>query len=351
MSNISPDIAFLTSYIRGQYAKLLTKEDWDNLINKPYEEFINELKVLDIGEKLKDHPSYKSHEIEKLLTSKLIDQYIFILRNSPKWGKEFLESYTTKFETLNIQRLIRYLYSRAEIDLKEVINLRGQELLGRTSFIARLLQSEDLAALVETLKESEYQKEIQIAEQLYSKVGDIWPFEFAIESFYLKQMLDKAGKLKKSQRDGALFFVKQEFLKNLLLVILKADFVEVDVDEALKLLPIPEEFPHKTQVKKMMESRDLNSDLEILKTLSLNKITKGIELYEKDKMFLHIEIGIRANELELMKKSFHNDFGILSLLCYLKNFETQIQDLTKLLYLKEYKFPVEKTRELIINLV
>jgi len=119
----------------------------------------------------------------------------------------------------------------------------------------------------------------------------------------------------------------------------------------MKLLTLPEEFPFKNQIMQMMEVQDLQTDLEILKRLRFEKITKGIELYEKDKMFLHIEIGIRANEHEIMIKSFHNDFGILSVLSYLKHYETQIQDLTKLLYLKEYRFPIEKTRELIINLV
>jgi len=351
MSNISPDISFLTSYIRGQYAKLISKEEFENLINKPYEVFISEIQVFDIAAKLKQQPSYKSHEIERLLTSKLIDQYEFILKNTPEWAKNFLESYTTKFEVMNIQRLIRYLYSRAEIDLREVINLRGQEMLGRTAFISKLLLSNDLAELIDRLKETEYAEEIEIAEQLYSRVGDIWPFEFAVDSFYLKQILERAEKLKRSQREGAKFFVKHEIFKNLLLVILKADFVEVDVNEALNLLPLPDEFPYKTQIKEIIEVRDLRTDLEILRSLNIEKISNGIELYEKDKMFLHIEIGIRAHELQIMEKSFHNDFGILSILSYLKHFEIQIQDLTKLLYLKEYKFPVEKTRELIINLV
>ena len=351
MAQISPDIAFLTSYIRGQYAKLLTIEDFENLINKPYEAFINEIKAFDIGERLKQEPAYKSHEIERFLTSKFIDQFDFLLNNSPKWSKDFLESYTTKFEVINIQRIIRYLYAKADIDLREVINLRGQELLGRTAFMSRLLQSNDLTELIEKLKESEYREEIVVAEKLFSEIEDIWPFEFAIESFYLKQMIDKAQKLKRSQREGALFFVNHEIFKNLLLVILKADFVEVDVNEAMKLLTLPETIPFKNQVMKMMEVQDLQTDLEILKGLGFEKITKGIELYEKDKMFLHIEIGIRANEHEIIIKSFHNDFGILSVLSYLKHYETQIQDLTKLLYLKEYRFPIEKTRELIINLV
>ncbi|MEE9409747.1 MAG: V-type ATPase subunit [Candidatus Heimdallarchaeota archaeon] len=351
MSNISPDIGFLTSYIRGQYAKLISREEFENLINKPYEAFINEIKMFDIGEKLKDQLSYQSHEIERLLTSKLIDQYEFIIKNTPKWAKNFIEAYTTKFEVMNIQRLIRYLYSRAEIDLREVINLRAQEMLGRTSFIAKLLQSDDLASLLEELKKSEYRQEIEVAEQLYSRVGDIWPFEFAIESFYLKKMLGEANKLKRNQKEGAIFFVKHEILQNLLLVILKADFVDVDIEEALNLLPLPDEFFYKNQIVRMMEIQDLQTDLKILKTLNLEKITNGIELYEKDKMFLHIEIGIKANELEAFTRSFHHDFGMLSILCYIKHFEIQIQDLTKLLYLKEYKFPIEKTRELIINLV
>ncbi len=341
----------MTSYIKGQYAKLISKEEFDNLINKPYEVFISEIQVFDIAEKLKQQASYKSHEIERLLTSKLIDQYEYILKYTPDWAKDFLESYTTKFEVMNIQRLIRYLYSKADIDLREVINLRGQEMLGRTAFISKLLQSTDLADLIEKLKETEYGEEIEVAEQMYSRVGDIWPFEFAVDSFYLKQILERAEKLKRNQRDSAKFFVHHEIFKNLLLVILKADFVEVDVNEALALLPLPKEFPYKNQLKEIIKVRDLRTDLEILKSLNIDKISKGIELYEKDKMFLHIEIGIRAHELEVMEKSFHHDFGILSILSYLKHFETQIEDLTKLLYLKEYKFPVEKTRELIINLV
>lgn len=341
----------MVSYVKGLYANLLTREDFDNLINKDYEIFIHDLKSFEIGEKLKSQPVYQPHEIEKLLTASLLDQYSFILQHSPVWAKEFLETYTTKFEIINIQRISRYLYSKAEVDLKDVINLRPQEMLGRTAFISKLIQCKDLAELIEILKENDYQKEIEIAENLYSKVGDIWPFEFAIESVFLRKMLEEAEKLKRSEREGAQFFVNQEILKNLLLVILKADFVEVDVHEAMQLLPIPKEFPYERQVVKMMESMNLQSDLEILLTFGSEKIKQGIERYKKDNMFLHIEIAIRANELEISQKKFHQDFGILSILSYLKQYETQIQDLNKLLYLKEYKFPIEKTRELIINVV
>ena len=249
MTQISPDLSFLISYIRGQYAKLLTIEDFESLINKPYEAFINEIKSFDIGERLKKEPSYKSHEIERFLTSKLIDQHDFIFKNSPNWSKDFLESYATKFEVINIQRIIRYLYAKADINLREVINLRGQELLGRTALISRLLQSKDLSELIDKLKESEYEEGVVIAEKLFKRIEDIWPFEFAIESFYLKQLMNKAQKLKRSQRDGALLFVKNEIFKNLLLVILKADFVEIDVNEAMRLLTLPEEFPFKGDFK------------------------------------------------------------------------------------------------------
>ena len=352
MTSISPDLSFLVSYVKGLCANLLTREDFDNLINKDYEVFIHDLKSFEIGEKLKRKPSYQSHEIEKLLTASLLDQYSFILQYSPVWAKEFLESYTTKFEIINIQRISRYLYSKAEVDLIDVINLRPQEMLGRTAFISKLLQCKDFAELIEILKkETDYQKEIEIAENLYSKVGDIWPFEFAVESVFLRKMLEKAKQLKRSEREGAQFFINQEILKNLLLVILKADFVEIDVQEAMQLLPFPKEFPYKRQVAKLLESMNLQSDLEILQTFGSEKINQGIERYKKDKMFLHIEIAIRANELEISQKKFQQDFGILSIMCYLKQYETQIQDLNKLLYLKEYKFPIEKTRELIINVV
>ncbi|MHA1201052.1 MAG: V-type ATPase subunit [Candidatus Heimdallarchaeaceae archaeon] len=351
MANISPDIAFLTSYVRGQYAKLLSQEDFENLINKPYELFIQDLLSFEIGEKLKDHPEYQPHQLEKLLTASLLDQYMFILKYSPKWSKEFFEAYTTKLEVMNIQRIIRYLYSKAKVDLREVINLRPQEMLGRTAFISKLILAKDLAELLDLLKESEYGEEIEVAEKMYSKINDIWPLEFAIEAFYLKKMISKAEKLKLNQRKGAMTFVMNELLTNLLLVILKADFVEVDIQEALQLVPIPDEFPFRRQILKMMEDNDLKSDLDLLKTFASDKISKGIDMYLEDKMFLHIEIAVRASELETIRKAFHSDFGILSIMCYLKMYESQIQDLNKLLYLKQYKFPVEKTKELVINLV
>ncbi|TET78360.1 MAG: hypothetical protein E3J43_04690 [Candidatus Heimdallarchaeota archaeon] len=351
MANISPDISFLTSYVRGQHAKLLSTEDFENLINKPYEAFINHLTSFEIGEILRLEPSYQSHEIERILTRQLLDQYDFILQNMPKWGKEFLEAYMIKFEVMNLQRIIRYLYSKAQVNLRDVINLRAQEMLGRTSFIAKLLQSEDLGVFLERIKLTEYKKVIETSEILYSKVGDIWPLEFALNAHYLNLMLEKAQKLPRNQRSGALSFVHQELITSVLLVILKADFVNVDVKDALELITLPKDIPFRRQIVSLADERSLNIDLEILKSLNQTKLTEGIERYEKDKMFLHIEIALRARELEFIRKVYYSDFGLLSILCYLKQYEAQIQDLNKLLYLKEYKFPVEKTRELIVSLV
>jgi len=305
----------------------------------------------EVGEILRSNPSYQSHEIERLLTRRLLDQYDFIMDKMPKWGQNFFSAYTVKYEVINLQRIARYLYSKADINMREAINLRAQEMLGRTAFISKMFQCEDLAEFLETLEESEYAKEIEVAEGIYANVGDIWPIEFAFDTYYLKLMLSEASKLKRNQRKGALEFVYQELLTNLLLVILKADFVEVDVSEALKLLPLPAEFPYRRQILNLITDKSLDSDLRLLKTLKFDKITAGIERYEEDKMFLHIEIAIRARELESLKRAFYRDYGILSILSYIKQYETQIQDLNKLLYLKEYKFPIEKTRELIINLV
>ncbi|MCG3254927.1 MAG: V-type ATPase subunit [Candidatus Heimdallarchaeota archaeon] len=351
MANISPDISFLTSYVRGLHSKLLSIEDFENLINKPYEAFINDLTSFEIGEILRLQPSYQSHEIERILTRQLLDQYDFILRHMPKWGKEFLEAYMIKFEVMNLQRVIRYLYSKAQVDLREIINLRAQEMLGRTSFIAKLLQSEDLGVFLEKMKLTEYKKAIEVSEIIYSKVGDIWPIEFALNVHYLNLMLEEAQKLPRNQRKGALSFVHQEMITNVLLVIIKADFVEVDIDEALELISLPKDIPFRRQIVSLANERSLNNDLKILKSLDQIKLTEGIERYEEDEMFLHIEIALRARELEFVRKVFYCDFGILSILSYLKQYEAQIQDLNKLLYLKEYKFPIERTRELIVNLV
>ncbi len=305
----------------------------------------------EIGESLRMQSTYQSHEIERILTRKLLDQYDFILKNMPKWGKEFFEAYMIKFEVMNLQRIIRYLYSKATVDLREVINLKAQEMLGRTSFIAKLIQSNDLGVFLESMKQTEYKYVIEISEKIYSKVGDIWPIEFALNVHYLDLMLKQAQKLRGAQKKGALKFVYQELLTNVVLVKLKADFVEVDVEDALQLITLPKEIPYKRQIVSLMEEQFLKNDLEILKSLNIEKLTQGIERYEDDQMFLHIEIALRARELEVLRKAFYIDFGILSILSYLKQYESQIQDLNKLLYLKEYKFPVEKTRELIVNLV
>ncbi|OLS32022.1 MAG: V-type ATP synthase subunit C [Candidatus Heimdallarchaeota archaeon AB_125] len=269
----------------------------------------------------------------------------------PKWGKEFFEAYMIKFEVMNLQRIIRYLYSKAKVNLREVINLKAQEMLGRTSFIAKLIQSQDLGEFLEGMKLTEYKSVIEISEKIYSKVGDIWPIEFALNVHYLDMMLKQAQKLRGVQKKGALNFVYQELFTNVILVKLKADFVEVDVEDALQLITLPKEIPFRRQIISLMEEQFLQNDLDILKSLKFEKLTQGIKRYEKDQMFLHIEIALRARELEELRKAFYKDYGILSILSYLKQYEAQIQDLNKLLYLKEYKFPVEKTRELIVNLV
>ena len=305
----------------------------------------------EVGEILRSDPSYQSHEIERLLTRRLLDQYEFIIKTVPEWAQSFISAYTVKYEVINLQRIARYLYSSAKIYMREAINLRAQEMLGRTAFIARILRCTNLAEFLDTLKETEYASEIEVAEGLYSNVGDIWPIEFALDTYYLKLMLNEASKLKRNQRAGALKFVYEELLTNLLLVILKADFIKVDISDALKLLPLPDNFPYKRQMQSLIAETSLENDLRLLKSMKFEKITQGIERYEEDGMFLHIEIAIRARELNSLKKSFYSDYGILGILSYVKQYETQIQDLNKLLYLKEYKFPIEKTRELIVNLV
>ena len=330
---------------------MLSKEDFEFLIKKGYEEFISRLSTYPIGEALKKEKVGQAQEIERILTAGLLHELDFILSHSPPKERNFFQAYAYKFEILNIQRLIRYHYANVKADYSKVINLRAQEILGRTAFISRLIQTKDLADLIGILKSSEYEKYITYAEELYKTFGDIWPFELILENYYQSKMKEKAKDLPKAEKERAMLYVNLETLRYLIQLTLRADFVKADISAIVKEIKIDTDFPYHRYLKQMLSTDDLDEDLEILEQFGSTVIQRGIHKYRQDKFFLHLEIAIHARELQLITKHFKEDFGILAILAYLKKYELQIKDITRLLYLKEYNFPPEKIKELIIHLV
>ena len=330
---------------------MLSKDDFELLIKKPYEEFISRLSAYPIGEALKKERVGQAQEIERILTAGLLHELDFILKHSPPKERSFFQAFAYKFEILNIQRLIRYHYANVKADYSKVINLRAQEILGRTAFISQLIQTKDLAELIAVLKDSEYEKYITYAEELYKTFGDIWPFELILENYYQNKMREKANNLPKNERKKGILYVNLETLRYLIQLTLRADFVKADISPIIQEIEIDTDFPYHRYLKQMLATDDLDTDLNILEQFGSTVIQRGIQKYRQDKLFLHLEIAIHARELQLITKYFKEDFGILSILAYLKRYELQIKDITRLLYLKEYNFPPEKIKELIIHLV
>lgn len=330
---------------------MLSKEDLEILIKKPYDDAISLLSNYHIGEILKTEKAEQAQEIEKLLTAGLLNELDFVLKHAPEKEREFFKAYAYKFEILNIQRLIRYHYAGVKVDYSKIINLRVQEILGRTAFISKLMQTKDLNELIDVLKQTEYKKFITYAEDLYRNIGDIWPFELLLENHYQQKLMEHTKILPRSERKKGITFVHLETLRYIIQLVLRADFVKADISPIVKEIKLTEDFPYYRFIREMISTDDLDQDLKILEQFGSPLVQQGINKYRKDKLFLHLEIATSARELQIVRNYFEKDFGILAILSYLKMYELQIKDISRLLYLKEYNFPEEKIKELIVHLI
>lgn len=206
----------ITTKIRAMRAKLLTDEDFENIIHLS--------NVPEAIEYLKEKPAYAKYigqmdaslyhrrHVEKILTQSLYDDYTRIFRFAGIEQKKFLKSYWKRYEVDLINYCLRIVFNHYDvpfdIDYKKEIFDKYSQLS-----VSRLVTSGNINELVENLKGSEYYE--PLARLKESGAATLYDYDLALELYYFTTFWRKEKRLLKGKEKE--LFVKDYGTKSDLL--------------------------------------------------------------------------------------------------------------------------------------
>ena len=181
--------AYLNARIRGMHARLLKKEDFQVLLNKPYNEAI-----FTLDKKYFPHLStfigsdFSFSSLDSALRASLIKDLAKIYRMVPAKSKKFLSVILSKYDILVIQSIVRsshvkFLKSGSIKDILSVTEVFNKNFLDQGNF--------DLNSLYNELKGTAYHSVMEKHLEDLRK-GRFLDFELELDLLYFNRLLHEA---------------------------------------------------------------------------------------------------------------------------------------------------------------
>jgi len=224
----------ISTKIKGMFSKLLTEEDYKNLIEKK--------SVNEVAEYLKNRTSYSDllskvnvsmihrGQLEKVLINQMINDYQKIFHHIRGKVKGFIKLIYDKYEIENLKVIFRILESGESINLKEdsFTFLKDNEGIR----ISKLMESKNSKQLITNLKGTVYYDVLKDYENSTTFLN-LFNIETTLDQYYFFLLLKKEKKLLKAEDEIVVHetLTKQIDIMNLLWIYRSKKYFNMNREE------------------------------------------------------------------------------------------------------------------------
>jgi vacuolar-type H+-ATPase subunit C/Vma6 len=260
------------------------------------DDFVNRLKVSSYKEALAVlEPPYTAPAIEKCLNTYLAILHISLARAS---GSKLLFAYYKRYRAMNIKAIIRALLMNKGFDeIKELINLDVEALVGRRDVIAKLLQARNLDECVQLLTGDEFYEELWILQRLLKTepISDPQVIDVIIERGVVR---DIATALFEEGGEPYLDLAGLDLDSYNIMAVLRGKTLGLSQQRLKELVVRPMYKLDETLIGKIIASTDAEEALRILRDTAYGAVIAKIPQDVRDLEFLE-----RALREELLRRA------------------------------------------------
>ena len=294
------------------------------------EEFIGQLAHTRYGQISLEPDIEPSISLERVFYKKFIERIIKVVDIVPDKIGELLQTYYyMRFETLNLDRIIRGKFS--DTLPQEIIASLVPVMPFKAPSYQTLAESTDIDSLLELLKGSAYDAVAQKA-AAYKQYDAIWPLQLELQHIYSKTILKAVEKLPQDQRHLISKIVELEADIENFLVAVKQSRASKEV-EGQK----PEDMFDATYgidkdvLHLVIDGADLREIIE-----NLGKPYSGIlsPIYEGDVALIRTNLRMQIYQTVSQARA-GNDYGFNPIMAYLVFSEFEKDDLVGVAWAKE----------------
>lgn len=344
---------FISAKIRGMKNKLLEPEDYNALLNRPYNELYKYLNSTAYAQYMRNLNEQSTPiEMEKAIVQNLFDAYQEILKWLPKNINIFIASYLTKFEGENIKAAIRCKY--LELPLQRFKQYLVPVPLGLSTeeYIDAYIKTKNIKDLIQMLylKGTPIKLSKLIENKKLKTDKNIVSWEIALDKTIYSEIAKRARKLRGSDRKTARESIGIEIdlcnIKNIirgkLLNLTWEEMVENLIEETFKI--------SMRNLRKTFQTKEIKEALKIMLFKHYREIyNQALNLIERNKL-INIETILNKHLYNyyknLWKKPHPFNIGLIIAYIGLKWFE--IKNIKSIIYGKSYGLPANEIQKTII---
>jgi vacuolar-type H+-ATPase subunit C/Vma6 len=210
-------------------------------------------------------PAYSSGKFERIFRESLINDYVEVIRNSPKAAKNFLKTYIQRFEIENLKTIIKGIYAELSLEeKKDRIYFQVEDFLKRRSVFEEASKASDIKMVAETMKKTEYSSALRQGLASYEENGTTACLDVLLDKTFYEKLHNSFQQLPKKERRFAAFYEGTEEASYVLLTILRGKNLSYDSNWLKAVIPEQILGISKRTIDALLDSPTFDSALSIV---------------------------------------------------------------------------------------
>ncbi|GIU72308.1 MAG: hypothetical protein KatS3mg003_1787 [Candidatus Nitrosocaldaceae archaeon] len=325
---------------------LLTKDDYQTLAeSRDLDEFITRLKNTRYLEPASQvQKPYTAQAIELALKTDLINYHAMM--NKVAANSDLVPAYFIRYMVWNLKLILKSkALNKTEEEIRDKLNLRAEEIMGKRDIIVRALVTRDLDEAVASLQQTEFGKDAQEAVRVYRERNDIQAFDTYLDHAFYNKLYNAI----RNAEQEAKSMVMRELDAYNILSILRGKFWNLKEEQIQGLVVGRSPSLSKDTMQKMISAYNIQEALAVLSNTPYRDLVTQ-QAVDDIAAITGIEEAFDAMLLKEYLATYLKPFREANILAALKLKSIEIRNLAAIATGVEQKIPTDVIMQRLIIL-
>lgn len=260
-----------------KYAAVLAKigAEKGRLLSEAKQKTISETKSLtDLTSQLRETsyqvqtakipPPPTSRKLERAFNENLIETYIKMAKNTPKFAADYLSVYLLKFEVENVKSLAKGINAELSMEQKLArIYFSAEDFLKKRAVFEEAAKATAMRQLVNAFKGTAYASALTKGAQGYEENGSLIALDVFLDKTFYDALYERFGNLPKGEKSHAYYYASMESDSFTLLTILRGKALNYDATWLRTAVPHNKFNLTATTLDALLMASDFDSTLKL----------------------------------------------------------------------------------------
>lgn len=208
---------------------------------------------------------FTSRKLERAFYENLIEDYIKIIKNSPKKARKYLGLYLLRFETEHIKTIIKATSAKLTSEQKLAkIYFSVEDYFKERVAIEEAVKASSVNQVIHAFKSTEYWSALNMGLKNYEENASTAYFDVFIDKLFFEKLYEAYEYLSKKEKPHAFFYASMENDSFTLLTLLRGKALNYEPNWLRLVIPQNYFNLNKATVESLVLADDFDSTLKIV---------------------------------------------------------------------------------------